>query len=541
MENNGLQIEFEEYIEKLARQVRTEIYPEELKKIYISYQECLKGMQAQTDKLAESAKWMKEQRVAANVDLNSIRDEVEESTKKVEKAIEFFYQGYEKILSEYEEKIIFLNEKERENYNKQFQKILKETNQKEKEELEICFHTWKEELENLSENIPDEEYLSEITKQLEQVNETIRVTNDMNYLEKVMEFEEQIRIIGLSERKEMEYKIKDIFHREKENIKQMLEAYKNSLEEISHNSMTKQEVMDFREKLSEYTREIQRITDRRYEEVLKAFEEKLFQMGSLQFANYIRVLSESSLKVSDLEIFLKQIKLLEESMKQKIENSKEEYRTIFAGYRADVQAVNEETKQRLMKELTDLFQEQFHRMKESMETHREEMEKFRKEQEDMVQCVNMIRDLSEKNHSHLILLSRVMTDLSSQQTFMSEKLTMATDALEDTLKLVREGNQQFQQNFHQLQEQKDGIGYLTKQNEENICQVQEIAEKMDGRTLDLSKQMKEISENNKEQLHLMKALIAESPGWKVDLFGRFEINLIYVIIIMLAWICFRVM
>ena len=111
MENNGLQIEFEEYIEKLARQVRTEIYPEELKKIYISYQECLKGMQAQTDKLAESAKWMKEQRVAANVDLNSIRDEVEESTKKVEKAIEFFYQGYEKILSEYEEKIIFLNEK----------------------------------------------------------------------------------------------------------------------------------------------------------------------------------------------------------------------------------------------------------------------------------------------------------------------------------------------------------------------------------------------------------------------------------------------
>ena len=89
------------------------------------------------------------------------------------------------------------------------------------------------------------------------------------------------------------------------------------IEAAAKNSgMTKKEMAEFQNQLAEYTKAIQAISGTRYESVLKAFEEKLFQMGQQQFSMYIRTLNETSLKVSDLELFLKQVKILEESMKQ---------------------------------------------------------------------------------------------------------------------------------------------------------------------------------------------------------------------------------
>lgn len=548
MENKELQLALEEYVTKMAKQMKQEFYLEDLKKIYIAYQECLKGMQEHSKKLSDSAILMKEQRIAATVDLKALKSELEESANRVEKAMDTFYQGYGELLEQYEEKIVFLNEKERENYNRQFQEILTNTYQNEKKGIEVTFEKWKKDLENLSENIVSEESLLRLKEQLEQIGEIVQNTNDEKYLEKVTDFANKLKESGISQQKELEDTVKTVFRIECEKTGQMLEEYQKSLVEVSEKSMTKKEMQDFQKQLAEYTNAIQTITNRRYEEVLKAFEEKLFQMGSWQFNNYIRALSESSVKISDLEMFLGQVKLLEESMKRGLKTSYEEYQTIFAGYKAKVQEVNDETKEKLIGGLTDLFQQQYARMQQMLVQHMEAMEQYQKEQKDLVECVESIRELSGENHSRLKLLSRVVTDLQKQQEDMMEKINLATDAIEDnsrqmkdTLKLVKEESQQIQEGFLHLKKQKEELQQLAKQNEESIGQMQEMTRQVKLQILEVTQNMQEVTKKSEAQSKLLKALITETPGWKIDLFGRFEINLIYVMIILLAGILIKLM
>ena len=543
MENKDLYVEFEEYVKRMAGQMTREIYMEDLKKIYISYQECLKGMQEHSGKLAECANQMKEQRIVANADLSTLKTNMEESANRVEVAMDLFYQEYRKLLGQYEEKIVFLNARERENYNKQIQEILSESYKKEKRDLETIFGNWKKDLEFLSGNMVTEEGLLQLKDQLAQVGEIVKNTSDERYLETMTDFSHKLKEQSLWEQKELEKKVKMVFHEESEKTRQMLQEYQKSLKEAGEQLLTRNEMQDFQRKLTEYTEEISGIAKRRYEEVLKAFEEKLFQMGSWQFHNYIKALSESSVKISDLELFLGQVKLLEESMKQGLKNSYEEYKTIFNGYRAKVQEVNKEAREKLTEELTVVFHKQYEKMKEKLEQHMTAMEQLRNEQKELLQCVRLIQKLTEENHSRLKLLSRVVSDVEKQQEFMMEKINLATDAMEDNskqvrdiLKLVKEESQQLQESFGQLKAQKEELRQINDQSQESIRQVQEITQQVNRQMLEVNQTMQEVSRKSEEQKGVLNALITETAGWKIDLFGRCEVNLIYVILFLLVGI-----
>lgn len=547
MGNQGLQNEFEEFIQNIIQQVSEEIYLEDLKKIYDSYQECLKGMQTQTKKLSENAIQMKEERQAAANDLSAMKEEMEENTGRVEKALDIFYNGYREILRQYEEKIVFLNHKERESYTKQFQEMLVDTREKEKQDLEESFRQWKGKIENLTGSIATTHSLYHVIGELEQVQETIKNTTDSKYLEKLTDFENKLKNAGLRERQDMEEKVKAAFQAESEKTKQMLQQYQKSLAEVAARTMTQKDMMEFQSNLTKYTRAIQAIADKRYDEVLKKFEEKLFQMGSQQFSNYIRALNESAMKVSDLEVFLGQVRMLEESMRQGVKKSEEEYKVIFSGFRADVQAVNQETRKEFMQSLTELFGQHHDRMKQCMDQHIQAMEDFKKEQKELQQCVEMIRELADKNHSNIKLMARVIAGISQKEDVILEKLNMVSDAIEDNtrqqeyvVKLVEEEKQQLEENTKQFEEQKEILHRVTEQSENSVRQMQSVARKLDHRTAELSEHMDEVVKSNKEQSMILKAFIGDSPDWRIDLFDRFEINLVYVILIMLAWICIKV-
>lgn len=547
MGNHGLQNEFEEFIQNIIQQVSEEIYLEDLKKIYDSYQECLKGIQVQTGKLSENAIQMKEERQAAANDLSAMKEEMEENTGRVEKALDIFYNGYREILRQYEEKIVFLNHKEREGYKKQFQEMIVETREKEKRELEENFRQWEGKIENLTGTIATTESLYRVADELEHVRETVQNTTDSKYLEKLTDFENKLKNAGLRERKDMEEKVRAAFQTESEKTKQMLQQYQKSLAEVAAQTMTQKDMVEFKSNLAKYTKAIQTIADKRYDEVLKKFEEKLFQMGSQQFSNYIRTLNESAMKVSDLEVFLGQVRMLEESMRQGVKRSEEEYKMIFSGFRADVQTVNQETRKEFMQSLTELFGQHHDRMKQSMDQHIQAMENFKKEQKELLQCVEMIRELADKNHSNIKLMARVIAGISQKEDTVLEKLNSVSDAIEDNtrqqeyvLKLIEEEKLELEENTKQFEEQKEILHRVAEQNENSVRQIQSVARKLDHRTAELSEHMDEVVKSNKEQSMLLRAFIGDSPDWKVELFDRFEINLVYVILIMLAWICIKV-
>lgn len=547
MGSNGLQNEFEEFIQNIIQQVSEEIYLEDLKKIYDSYQECLKGMQSQTKKLSENAVQMKEERQNAAEDLNAMKTEMEESTERVEKALDIFYNGYKEILRQYEEKIVFLNDKERQDYIKQFQSVIVETREKEKRELEDSFKQWEDKIQKLTGTIATAESIYQVTDELEQVRETIKNTTDLKYLEKLTDFENKLKDAGLRERKDMENKVKAVFQAESDKTKQMLQGYQKSLTEVTAKTMTRKDMEEFQKNLSRYTNAIQSIADKRYEEALKKFEEKLFQMGSQQFSNYIRKLNESTVKVSDLEIFLGQVRLLEESMRQGVKKSEEEYKQIFSNFRTDVQKVNQETRNEFMKSLTDLFGQQHDRMKQSIDQHIQALDNFKREQKELLQCVEMIRDLAQKNHSNLNLVARVIAGISQKEDAVMEKLERTSEAIEDntrqldyTVKIVEDGTKQLKNTSKQIEEHGKLLEQMAKQNDSGVRQMQTAARKLDHRTDELSEQMEEIIKNGKNQNIVLQAILGDNPNWKIDVFDRFEINLVYVILIMLAWICIRV-
>ena len=547
MGKNGLQNEFEEFIKNIIEQVSEEIYLEDLKRIYDSYQECLNGMQTQTKYLSDSAEQIKEERQTVMENMTSVRTEMEENTGRIEKALDIFYSGYKDILRQYEEKIVFLNEAERNHYNNQFQSILVETREKEKQELEESFRQCETKIKEMTGTIATTESLNHVTEELEQVRTALENTTSLKYAQTLTEFESQLKSVGLQERKTMEEKLREAFQNESEKIKQMLQAYKTSLTQLTAKTMTQKDMAEFNKNLTKYTSVIQSLAESRYEETLKAFEQKLFQMGNLQFSNYVRALNESSLKISDLELFLQQIRILEENMKYVVRKSEEEYQMIFTGFRSEVQKVNKETKEDFMNSLTDLFGKQYDTMKQSMTEHICAIEEFQGELKELVQCVQLIRELAEKDNANVKLMARVISNMSQKEDSMMERLQYMADAVEDntkqleyTMRMIEDGNKQTKETAQQVESNQNLLERIARQNESQGKQIQSMVTKQESQSEEMSQQVTELMENNRQQNIILQALLGDSASWRVDLFGKIEINLVYVMLAMLVWICIRV-
>ena len=547
MGKNGLQNEFEEFIKNIIEQVSEEIYLEDLKRIYDSYQECLNGMQTQTKYLSDSAEQIKEERQTVMENMTSVRTEMEENTGRIEKALDIFYSGYKDILRQYEEKIVFLNEAERNHYNNQFQSILVETREKEKQELEASFRQCETKIKELTGTIATTESLNQVTEELEQVRTALEHTTSLKYAQTLTEFESQLKSVGLQERKTMEEKLREAFQNESEKIKQMLQSYKTSLTQLTAKTMTQKDMAEFNKNLTKYTNVIQSLAESRYEETLKAFEQKLFQMGNLQFSNYVRALNESSLKISDLELFLQQIRILEENMKYVVRKSEEEYQMIFTGFRSEVQKVNKETKEDFMNSLRDLFGKQYDTMKQSMTEHICAIEEFQGELKELVQCVQLIRELAEKDNANVKLMARVISNMSQKEDSMMERLQYMADAVEDntkqleyTMRMIEDGNKQTKETAQQVESNQNLLERIARQNESQGKQIQSMVTKQESQSEEMSQQVTELMENNRQQNIILQALLGDSSSWRVDLFGKIEINLVYVMLAMLVWICIRV-
>ena len=547
MGKNGLQNEFEEFIKNIIEQVSEEIYLEDLKRIYDSYQECLNGMQTQTKYLSDSAEQIKEERQTVMENMTSVRTEMEENTGRIEKALDIFYSGYKDILRQYEEKIVFLNEAERNHYNNQFQSILVETREKEKQELEESFRQCETKIKELTGTIATTESLNQVTEELEQVRTALENTTSLKYAQTLTDFESQLKSVGLQERKTMEEKLKEAFQNESEKIKQMLQSYKTSLTQLTAKTMTQKDMAEFNKNLTKYTSVIQSLAESRYEETLKAFEQKLFQMGNLQFSNYVRALNESSLKISDLELFLQQIRILEENMKYVVRKSEEEYQMIFTGFRSEVQKVNEETKEEFMNSLNELFRKQYNTMKQSMAEHIHAIKEFQGELKELMQCVQLIRELAEKDNANVKLMARVISNMSQKEDSMMERLQYMADAVEDntkqleyTMRMIEDGNKQTKETAQQVESNQNLLERIARQNESQGKQIQSMVTKQESQSEEMSQQVTELMENNRQQNIILQALLGDSSSWKVDLFDKIEINLVYVMLAMLVWICIRV-
>lgn len=430
MGQNELQKDFTQFVGQIIEQISKEIYIEDLRKIYDSYIKCLDNLKEEAETFTETGNKIHQNQCEVVDTISDIQRDLEQKTRQIEDALSVFYNGYEKILKQYENKIVSLNKKERTNFKEEIQTTIQETHDVKLKNVEDIFLEYTEKLQNMSDSVAKAEDLEKIVSEMALTKDSMQEFVSETYLETVTDFEERIADLNIKERQELSLVVKEMFQEENNKLKHLVENYSNTLQNIASEMMTHEDLESFKQGIAQYTNRIQYLTEQRYAEVLRAFENSLLEMGKVQFEKYLESMNRVALKASDLENFLEQIKVLELSIKAQVKNSEVIYIQIFDRVKSGIETLNENETQKCMKILSAFFSEQILLFNEAFDRHQQMLLKHEQEQQSLSSEIDKVEQSFKKNEENnkkilqaLFVLRERESDLDDKITALDKKIT----------------------------------------------------------------------------------------------------------------------
>ena len=435
MAQNELQKDFTQFVGQIIEQINKDIYMEELKSIYDSYMKCLDNLKTESENIAQTGDKMNQNQWEVVDSISDIQKDLTEKTKQIEDALKIFYDGYEKILKQYEDKIVSLNKKERTVFIKQITDTLEQTHDSKIETIEQIFSEYTDKLQNMSDSVAKAEQMEAIVSEMALTREIVQESVSDTYIKTLTNFEERIADLNVKEREEVSLAVKAIFEEENKNLKKTVENYSDMLHGIASEMMSHEDLTKFHQNLTQYTSTIQYLAEQRYTEVLRAFEHSLSEMGKVQFEKYLESINNAALKSSDLEAFLEQIKLLLLSIKTQVKESEKVYIQLFDNVKNGIETLNEAESEKFLKTLSAFFVEQIMRLNEAFDRHEQMIEQYKEEQESSRLMMQKMIEVLKKNHTNTKTIIQSLLVMKEQEERVESKLnTLHTKIGEQTLK-----------------------------------------------------------------------------------------------------------